>query len=75
MTLFTKIFRFLWVCEILFLFFIDRNNIYMVFFALFFLFILTIMTVIRILESRNEWRKLINEGEVEVKGSLLKDEK
>ena len=47
----------------------------MVFFALFFLFILTIITVIRIIESRNEWRELIDEGEVEVKGSLLKDEK
>ena len=75
MTLFTKIFRLLWCCEILFLLFVNRNNIYMVFLALFFLFILTTITVLRIIESRNEWRKLITEGDIEVKGSFFKHEK
>ena len=34
------------------------------------LFILTGITVIRVIESRNEWRKMIEDGDVEIKNHL-----
>ena len=34
------------------------------------LFILTGITIIRIIESRNEWRRMIKDGDVEIKNHL-----
>ena len=37
------------------------------------LVVLTIITVIRALESRNQWRRMIKEGDVEIKDKISFD--
>ena len=37
------------------------------------LLILTCITVIRVLESRNQWRRMIEDGDVEVKDKISFD--
>ena len=39
----------------------------------FFLILLTIITIIRALISRNEWRKIIDDGDVEIKDKISFD--
>ena len=73
MTKFTILFRVLWFLTIVSIFFIDRNNIVMVSFVIFILVILTIITVLRALESRNQWRRMINNGDVEIKDKISFD--
>ncbi len=34
------------------------------------LFILTLITILRVIESRNEWRKIIDDGDVEIKDKI-----
>ena len=70
MTKFTIFFRMIWLVLILSFFFIDRENLIMVSIFLILLFILTGITVVRVLESRNEWRKMIEDGDVEIKNHL-----
>ena len=48
--------------------FINTENTIMVYSVIAALLILTAITVIRSLESRNQWRRMIKDGEVEVKG-------
>ena len=62
--MFTKIFRLLWVLFFVLFIFIDRpystsNKIFLILFLL----TLSIITIFRILDSRNEWRKIIKEEE------------
>ena len=73
MTKFTIFFRVLWFLTIISLFFINRNNIVMVSIVIFLLVILTIITVLRALESRNQWRRMIKEGDVEIKDKISFD--
>ena len=70
MTKFTVFFRMIWLLLIISFFFIDRENMIMVSIWLILLFILTVITVVRVLESRNEWRKMIEDGDVEIKNHL-----
>ena len=72
MTKFTVFFRMIWLALIISFFFIDRENMIMVSILLILLFILTVITVVRVLESRNEWRKMIEDGDVEIKNYLCK---
>ena len=60
----------IWLVLIISFLFIDRENMIMVSIFLFFLFILTGITVVRVIESRNEWRKMIEDGDVEIKNHL-----
>ena len=60
----------IWFFLILSFFLIDRENMIMVSILLVLLFILTGITIIRVLESRNEWRKMIENGDVEIKNHL-----
>ena len=60
----------IWLVLIFSFFFIDRENMIMVSTLLILLFILTGVTVIRVIESRNEWRKMIEDGDVEMKNHL-----
>ena len=53
--------------------FIDRNNKILVWVMIFILLLLTTITIIRALISRNEWRKMIEDGEVEVKNKISFD--
>ena len=73
MTNFTIFFRLLWLITLLSFTFIDRNNKILVWGMIFLLLILTVITIIRALISRNEWRKMIEDGEVEVKNKISFD--
>ena len=67
---FSYLVKFGWFITFLLIIFLDRNNSTMVIITIFFLLLMTIMTVIRSLVSRNEWRKLINDGDVEIKDKI-----
>tara|TARA_Y100000758_G_C15768625_1_gene318650 strand:+ start:194 stop:331 length:138 start_codon:yes stop_codon:yes gene_type:complete len=45
----------------------------MVSIVIFLLVILTIITVLRALESRNQWRRMIKDGDVEIKDKISFD--
>jgi len=73
MTKFTLFFRFLWFATIISILFIDRDKPVMIYSLIAILLILTIITVIRALESRNQWRRMIKEGDVEIKDKISFD--
>ena len=73
MTKFTVFFRFLWFATIISILFIDRNKPLMMYTLIFMLLLLTVITVIRALESRNQWRRMIDEGDVEIKDKISFD--
>ena len=60
--MFTKIFRLIWIVFIILLIFLDRDNVYNKIFLISSLIILSLITVFRILDSRNEWRKIMEEN-------------
>ena len=70
MTKFTIFFRIIWLVVILSFLFLDRENFIFIIIQLISLIVLTIITVIRTIESRNEWRKMIKDGDVEIKNHL-----
>ncbi len=59
--MFTKIFRFFWLLFFLLLIYLDRDNMWNKIFLISYIMILTFITIFRILDSRNEWREIINE--------------
>ena len=61
MTIFTKIYRTVWVVLIILIVFLDRNNLYWVVGTITLLLLLSGIAVLRFLDSRNEWRKIIQE--------------
>ena len=61
MTLFTKIYRLSWLVLIVLLIFLDRTNPYWVGFSIILLLILAAIAVLRALQSRQEWREIIEE--------------
>jgi len=61
MNLFTKIYRFSWLCVLILLVFLDRNNPYWVIATILLLVVLSGIAILRSFESRNEWRKYIEE--------------
>ena len=73
MTNFTLFFRFLWFATIISVLFIDRDKSFIVYTFIIILLILTTITVIRALESRNQWRRMIKEGDVEIKDKISFD--
>ena len=73
MTIFTIFFRISWLITIILILFIDRNNTIMVYSIISALLILSIITVIRALESRNQWRRMIEDGDVEIKDKISFD--
>ena len=73
MTPFTMFFRISWLITIISILFIDTNNSIMVYSIICILLILTLITVIRALESRNQWRRMIEDGDVEVKDKISFD--
>ena len=73
MTKFTVFFRLLWFATIISILFIDRNKPIMMYTLIFILLFLTVITVIRALESRNQWRRMIDEGDVEIKDKISFD--
>ena len=73
MTKFTLFFRSLWFATIISVLFIYRNKPMMIYTVIAVLVVLTIITVIRALESRNQWRRMIKEGDVEIKDKISFD--
>ena len=73
MTKFTIIFRLIWLIAGLAVLFMDRNNFIHVIIVISILLILTTITILRALNSRNEWRKMIKDGEVEIKDKISFD--
>ena len=67
MAIFTKIYRTSWMVLIILIVFLDRNNLYWVVGTITLLLLLSGIAVLRFLDSRNEWRKIIQ------KESLDKD--
>ena len=61
MKIFTKIYRLAWFLMVILIVFFDRNNTYQSWFSIALLLVLSFISVLRFLESRNEWRRIINE--------------
>ena len=72
-TKFTMFFRLLWFLTIVSILFINTENKIMVYSVISMLLLLTSITVIRALESRNQWRRMIEDGDVEVKDKISFD--
>ena len=73
MTKFTMFFRLLWFLTIVSILFINTESQIMVYSVISMLLILTSITVVRALESRNQWRRMIEDGDVEVKDKISFD--
>tara|TARA_B100001540_G_C15718692_1_gene601986 strand:- start:313 stop:543 length:231 start_codon:yes stop_codon:yes gene_type:complete len=65
--------KFIWFITILLVITIDRNDFSMVSFTIILLLIISFITVVRSLNSRNEWRKIIEDGDVEIKDKIKFD--
>ena len=61
MTFFIKIYRLAWLVLIVLLIFLDRTNPYWVGGSIILLLILAAIVVLRALQSRQEWREIIEE--------------
>ena len=61
MAIFTKIYRTAWTVLIILIVFLDRNNLYWVVGTITLLLLLAGIAVLRFFDSRNEWRKIIQE--------------
>jgi len=61
MNIFTKIYRAAWLVLIILIIFLDRNNLYWVIGTIILLLLLSCIAVLRFLDSRNEWREIIEE--------------
>jgi ABC-type bacteriocin/lantibiotic exporter with double-glycine peptidase domain len=61
MNIFTKIYRTTWIFLIFLIIFLERNNLYWVVGTIILLLLLSGIAVLRFLDSRNEWRKIIQE--------------
>ena len=61
MNIFTKIYRTAWLVLMILIIFLDRNNLYWVIGTIILLLLLSCIAVLRFLDSRNEWREIIEE--------------
>jgi len=62
--------KLLWLFIFILIIFLDRNNNIMVMVTIIVLIVTTLITVLRSIVSRNEWRKLIEDGDVEIKEKI-----
>ena len=62
--------KIVWTIVFLLIVFLDRNNSTMVIITIGLLFFITFITIIRSLVSRNEWREIIEDGDVEIKDKI-----
>ena len=61
--MFTKIFRFMWILFFALFIFLDKDITFNKIFLIVFIILLATITIFRILDSRDEWRKIIKEKE------------
>ena len=69
MSVFTKFYRLLWILLLILIVFLDRNNFYWGISTILLLVILASLAVLRALESRNQWRKYIQDENLD-EGSI-----
>ena len=69
-TIFNYLFKGLWAILFILIIFINRDNQLMVFCTITLLIILSFITIIRSINSRNEWHKIIEDGDVEIKDKI-----
>tara|TARA_Y100000590_G_scaffold418714_1_gene519769 strand:+ start:2094 stop:2324 length:231 start_codon:yes stop_codon:yes gene_type:complete len=62
-----------WSIALLLVIFLDRNNKVMVVITIVLLLVISTITVIRSINSRNEWREMIEDGDVEIKDKISFD--
>ena len=68
--IFNYIIKFSWLLTFILIIFLDRNNKIMVIITISLLLTVSLITVIRSLISRNEWRRMIEDGDVEIKEKI-----
>ncbi len=68
------IIKFIWFVTFILILFLDRKNPVLVYSTITLLIIISSITIIRSINSRNEWRKMIEDGEVEIKDKISFDD-
>ncbi len=63
--LFTRFFRLLWVLFFILFIFLDRDEFVVKAGLIIFILVLSFITIGRILDSRNEWRKIVKDDLIE----------
>ena len=63
-----------WFIVFLLIIFIDRDNNVQKISTIVLLLLISMITVIRSLNSRNEWRQIIEDGDVEIKEKISFDD-
>ena len=63
-----------WFIVFLLIIFIDRENNIQKFSTIAILLLISVITVIRLLNSRNEWREIIEDGDVKIKEKISFDD-
>ena len=66
--------KIVWIITFLLIIFLDRENKAMVYSTIILLFSISLLTTIRAINARNEWREMIEEGEVEIKDKISFDD-
>ena len=69
-TIFNYLFKVLWATVFILIIFINRDNQLMVICTISLLILLAFITILRSINSRNEWRKIIEDGDVEIKDKI-----
>ena len=67
------IIKLFWIITLFLVIFLDRGNKAMVITTIILLLFISIITILRSINSRNEWRKMIEDGEVEIKDKISFD--
>ena len=65
--------KLVWITTFFLIITIDRDNRVMVLFTIILLIIISTITIIRSINSRNEWRQIIDDGDVEIKDKIKFD--
>ena len=65
--------KLLWIVTFFLIIIIDRDNKLMVLSTILLLIIISTITIIRSINSRNEWRQIIDDGDVEIKDKIKFD--
>ena len=65
--------KLLWIVTFFLIITIDRDNRVMVLCTIVLLIIISTITIIRSINSRNEWRQIIDDGDVEIKDKIKFD--
>ena len=68
------IIKFIWFVTFILIVFLDRKNPISVYSTIALLIFISSITIIRSINSRNEWRKMIKDGEVEIKDKISFDD-